>query len=108
MKKAVSVSLDMGLTGHVLNQMIKKRGYTVSEIQKELKLACPQPVYRWISGQTMPSIDNLYRLSMILDVHMEDLVVPRRDEVWMIQRMQNPKEGRRLRSYYKTYRKRKR
>ncbi len=47
MKKKACVSLDMTMTGHVLNLMIKKRGYTVSEIQKELGLSCPQPIYHW-------------------------------------------------------------
>ena len=55
MKKKACVSLDMTMTGHVLNLMIKKRGYTVSEIQKELGLSCPQPIYRWINGQTLPT-----------------------------------------------------
>ena len=80
MKKKACVSLDMTMTGHVLNLMIKKRGYTVSEIQKELGLSCPQPIYRWINGQTLPSIDNLYKLSTLLEVHMEDLILPRQDE----------------------------
>ena len=105
MKKEVGISLDMWMTGQVLNNKIRKRGYTVAEIQKELKLSCPQPVYRWINGQTMPSIDNLYRLSKLLKVHMEDLVIPRRDDVWILHRSQNPAECIRLIKYQKAYQK---
>jgi len=103
MKKEAGVVLDMKLTGYLLSVMIRKRGYTVGEIQKELGLSCPQPVYRWINGQTMPSIDNLYKLSTILGVHMDDLMIPRQDEVWLIQRQQKPAKSRRLQKYYKTY-----
>ncbi|MDE7417491.1 MAG: helix-turn-helix domain-containing protein [Lachnospiraceae bacterium] len=105
MKKEISVSLDMQMTGKVLSDMIRKRGYTIAEIQRELKLSCPQPIYRWMNGQTMPSIDNLYKLSTILNVHMEDLVIPRQDEVWILHRNQNLAKCIRLKKYHETYRK---
>lgn len=105
MKKETGVSLDMQMTGQVLGRKIRKRGYTVAEIQKELRLSCPQPIYRWMNGQTMPSIDNLYQLSRLLEVHMEDLVIPRQDEVWLLQEMQNQVESIRLRKYHRTYHK---
>ena len=106
MKKQTGVSLDMMMSGQVLNHMIRKSGYTISEIQKELQLSCPQPIYRWINGQTMPSIDNLYKLSRLLNVHMEDLVLARQDEVWILQWIWNLREGKRLRTYRNTYHKR--
>lgn len=105
MRKEAGESLDMIMSGEVLNHMIRKRGYTVSEIQKELNLLYPQSIYRWLSGQSMPSIDNLYKLSAILQVHMEDLLMPRRDDVWVIQRGQNRSGKRRYIAYRKRYRK---
>jgi len=100
MKKEAGVTLDMGRSGQLLNYVIRKRGYTVSEIQKELGLACPQPVYRWLRGQTMPSIDNLYSLSKILKIHMDDLVVSGQDREWLVQWCLNQSMGQRLRAYY--------
>ena len=38
-------------------------------------LSCPHPVYRWIHGHALPSTDNLYRLSKIFQIHMEDLLI---------------------------------
>ena len=70
-------SLDAMLTGQKLNSAIKQSGYSIRELQEMLGLSCPQPIYRWIKGRTLPSIDNLYMLSRILGVHMEDLLVPR-------------------------------
>lgn len=70
-------TLDAVLTGKKINSAIKQGGYSIRELQEMLGLSCPQPIYRWIRGRTLPSIDNLYMLSRILGVHMEDLLVPR-------------------------------
>lgn len=100
MKKETGVSLDVLMTGQVLSGKIKKSGYTIAEIQRKLKLACPQPVYRWINGQTLPSIDNLYNLSKLLKVPMDELVVARQDEVWVQQVGCNRNENIRLKTYH--------
>lgn len=70
-------SIDMYLTGQKLKQLIKDHGYSVKYIQNFLQLSCPQPVYRWFKGEILPSVDHLYRMSRLLDVHMEDLIVPK-------------------------------
>lgn len=69
-------TLDAVLTGKEIGNAIKRSGYSIKELQGLLGLSCPQPIYRWIRGRTLPSIDNLYMLSRILGVHMEDLLVP--------------------------------
>lgn len=47
----------------------------MKDIQCFLNLACPQSIYRWIKGQTLPSIDNLYKMAEIFQIHMEDMLV---------------------------------
>ena len=68
-------SLDAILSGQKIHGRILQSGYSIKEIQNMLGLECPQSVYRWLKGRSMPSIDNLYMLSQILDVHMQDLLV---------------------------------
>ncbi len=75
MSNAVYVSLDVRLTGQRIHNVMKERGYTVRQIQEILNLSCPHPVYRWIHGHALPSTDNLYRLSKIFQIHMEDLLI---------------------------------
>lgn len=67
--------IDMEQTGLRLKQAIKNAGYDVKTIQNYLQLSCPQPVYRWFKGKLLPSVDHLLALSILLDVHMEDLLV---------------------------------
>ena len=62
-------------TGLMLKNRTKREGYTVKAIQKKLGLSCPQPIYRWFKGFALPSLDNLYSLSRIFKVHLEELVI---------------------------------
>ena len=54
--KTKESSIDLMMTGQVMKREIKKKGYTVRELQKKLGLSCPQPIYRWLQGRTLPSI----------------------------------------------------
>ncbi len=76
MKKKVSYpNIDMIQTGKKLKHMIDSAGYTPRMIQDYLHLSCVQPIYRWYKGLILPSVDHLFMLSELLDVHMEDLLV---------------------------------
>ena len=55
--------------------MIESAGYIPSIIQDYLHLSCVQPIYRWYKGKILPSVDHLFMLSELLNVHMEDLLV---------------------------------
>lgn len=101
MSKENLISLDMCMTGRVIKNMITMRGFSIREIQEKLYLSCPQPVYRWMNGQTMPSLDNLYMLSSILGVQMEDLLMPRNEEMWILHLAQNTDFVRRVKLYFR-------
>lgn len=69
-------NIDMEKTGRLLKHRIQQAGYTVKDIQEKLFLSCPQPIYRWYQGKVLPSVNHLYVLSNLLNVHMEELLVP--------------------------------
>ena len=71
------IVIDAELTGQRLKKAFKDNGYSVREIQYKLDLCCPQGIYRWLQGKTLPSLANLYMLSQILQVSMEELIVTR-------------------------------
>lgn len=68
--------IDSVKTGRRLERLIRQRGYSVRDIQCLLRLSCPQPVYRWMRGQILPSVEHLFVLAKLLQVHMEELLVP--------------------------------
>ena len=67
--------IDMEKTGNNLRKYAYENGHSVKDIQQYLGLSCPQPVYRWFKGTILPSVDNLFRLSELFHVHMENLLV---------------------------------
>jgi len=69
------IVLDSVLTGKKIHDVIFENGYSVKQIQEILGLSCPQPIYRWMHGNTLPTVDHLYRMHRIFGIHMEDMLV---------------------------------
>lgn len=67
--------IDLERTGRHLEKLIRQRGYSVKDIQNILHLSCPQPIYRWMRGQILPSVEHLFMLAKLLQVHMEELLI---------------------------------
>lgn len=61
-------------TGVNLRRIMDMRGVTAKDVQEYLGLGCVQSVYRWIDGINMPTIDNLYALSELLQVPIDAIV----------------------------------
>lgn len=68
-------NINMQRTGRRIKQFTVKAGYDVKWIQEYLHLSCPQPIYRWFKGKILPSVDHLFMLSQLFNVHMEDFLV---------------------------------
>lgn len=69
------ITVNVELTGRRLYNAIIESGHTVRELQEMLQFACPQSIYRWIRGKTLPSLENLYRISKYLKIPMEELII---------------------------------
>ena len=61
-------------TGVNLRRIMDMRGVKPKDIQEYLGIGCVQSVYRWLDGVSMPTVDNLYAISKMLQVPM-DLIV---------------------------------
>ena len=80
MEKIIYTSIDIVLTGRKIHSVLHEKGCSVRELQELLHLSCLQPVYRWMKGKTLPSVDNLYMMHRIFGIHMEDMLVAREME----------------------------
>ncbi len=74
-------NIDMKQTGNKLKQYMNVAGLSVKDIQEYLHLSCPQPVYRWMKGSILPSVNHLLMLSELFEVHMEELLVKKQREM---------------------------
>lgn len=72
--------IDMGASGRHLKALCTAAGYTPQQLCRLLKMSAPQSVYHWYRGRTLPSNDNLFALSRLLETHMEELLVERISE----------------------------
>lgn len=71
----VYLSIEQKATGNRIRELLKENGYTVKDIQKAMGFENPQAVYKWISGRSLPSLDNFLILSKILHTSIEDILV---------------------------------
>lgn len=71
-------TINMKATAFRLRQIMEQQNLTAKDIQKYLNLSCVQSVYHWLSGRNLPTIDNLYALSGLFQMPMDDMVVGNR------------------------------
>ena len=88
-------------TGVNLRRIMDKCGISVKDVQKYLGLSSVQSVYHWLNGITMPTIDNLYALSELLQVPIDAIVCGNRKAILPepIVMIENPRL-RRIYAYY--------
>lgn len=68
--------IDLIATGRNISDLRKARGLSVSDLQAFFGFEAPQAIYKWQKGQSLPSTDNLYALSILLEVSIEDILIP--------------------------------
>lgn len=68
--------IDMEATGKNIQQLRMERGLTVREVQEFFGFEEPSAIYMWQRGQNLPSVDNLFALSKLFEVQMEDILIP--------------------------------
>ena len=68
--------IDLVATGENILRLRKQRDLSVRDLQKYFGFEEPQAIYKWQRGKSLPTVDNLYALGALLDVPMEDILVP--------------------------------
>ncbi len=71
----IYVSIRSVDTGRKIKQLIFQKGYTVKDVQNAMGFENPQAVYKWISGKSLPSLDNIIILSKMLNTEIENILV---------------------------------
>ena len=80
-----------------IKRLLKESGYTVRDVQSVMGFENPQAIYKWMSGRSLPNLDNLVILSRILHMSVEDILVIDGDVVllWGLNCCYNDMEPRR-------------
>lgn len=68
-------------TGINLRRLMDQRGLAVKDVQQYLHLGSVQSVYHWLNGVCLPSVDNLYALSQLFQIPVDDMLCGNRQMV---------------------------
>ena len=92
--------IDKRRTGINLRRIMDERGFTVKDVQKYLGLGSIQSVYHWLNGISMPTVDNLYALSHLFSVSVDDMLCGNKTDFC---KCKDPLQLKRLCAYYKLF-----
>ena len=62
-------------TGSNIRNLIRNSGNSIADVGRMLGIADMSTMYKWLRGDSLPGIDNLLALSMLLGVSINDILV---------------------------------
>ena len=72
--------IDLKATGQNIRDLRIEKGFSIEDFQDYFKFNDPRSIYKWQAGKCLPSIDNLYALSVLLEVPMDRIIVSIRQQ----------------------------
>lgn len=66
--------IDAQKTGCRIHDLMKENNVTVRDVRDQLCLQSVQSIYQWLNGHNLPSLDNLYAMSVLFGVPMDEIV----------------------------------
>lgn len=67
------VTIDLYETGQKIKKACREHDYTVRRLHEELNIGV-QSVYAWFAGNAAPSLENMYQLSSLFKIPMEQMI----------------------------------
>ena len=73
-------TLDLKATGENIRMLREQKNLRVEDVRHFMGFETPVAIYKWQRGECLPSIDNLYALSVLLDTPIDNILVPDHEE----------------------------
>jgi len=67
-------TIDKKATGINIRRTMDKQNISVKDLQKHLGLNSLQSIYHWLNGICLPTVDNLYALSDLFHLPVDELI----------------------------------
>lgn len=67
--------IDIESTGANILKLRKSKGLSVKDLQVYFGFEEPQAIYKWQWGKCLPSVDNLFALSKLFNIPIEEILV---------------------------------
>ena len=75
-----SLGIDMEKTGKRIAATCRRQGITIKDLQTLFGFAAPNAIYRWLRGETLPTVDHLVILAHALQMPVDELLVLKEKE----------------------------
>ena len=66
--------IDKKKTGIHLRKIMDSKDISVKDVQQYLGLGSVQSVYHWLNGISLPTVDNMYALSELFQMPVDDML----------------------------------
>ena len=76
----IYVMIDLTATGNRIKQLMIENHVTVKDLQEACGFERPQAIYKWLSGKSLPSMDNMIIIRIMLHTTIDDILVTNVDE----------------------------
>lgn len=73
-------TIDMTATGNRIRELRDRNRLSTRDIADVLGFNNPTAVFKWMRGDTLPTVDNLVILADLFGVTINDILVIRRNE----------------------------
>lgn len=70
--------LDAKATGARIKELIKINNLKTMDVARYMGFEAPQAIYKWQRGESLPTVDNLYALSQLFGVTVDEILVGNR------------------------------
>lgn len=67
--------IDPVATGARINTYRMERGYSVAGLRDYFGLSTTNAIYKWLKGDSLPTLDNFLALSVLFGISINDLIV---------------------------------
>lgn len=74
MIEEIKENIDATATGRRIRELRDLNGLRITDISDALGFYEPQAVYKWMRGECLPTLRNMYRLSILFNTTIDDIV----------------------------------
>lgn len=67
-------TIDKIRTGRQIRHLMNNLGLTVIDVQNYMGFSTQQAVYHWLNGRSLPTLDNIYALSELFKVSIDQII----------------------------------
>ena len=70
--------IDVAATGANIKAIMRSKGFKVADVQARCGFNTPQAVFKWLRGDSVPTIDNMIIIADLFGVTIDQMIIIKR------------------------------